>query len=63
MYRAVGHQYQGAKNSTRAGLLDSKTILSKFEGMRFSTLEAVAAAANRRGDNRIFTVEYVECDN
>lgn len=47
-----GFQYQGAKNSTRAGLLDSKTTLSKFEGMRFSTLEAAAAAAKKRGDSR-----------
>src|SRR2546423_10326727 len=32
--------HHGAKNSTSAGLLDSKTTLSKFEGMRSRTEDA-----------------------
>ena len=56
--------YQGAKNSTSAGLSDSKTTLSKLEGMRFSTLEAVATAAKRRGDNRTMLEGFgVEADS
>lgn len=41
--------HQGAKNSTRAGLLELKTTVSKLEGMRFRTSEAVA----RRGRVRV----------
>ena len=58
--------YQGAKNSTSAGLFDSKTILSKLEGMRFVTADAAAATAKRRGESRtilcILSVPFAKCN-
>src|SRR5690606_24908596 len=52
--------HHGAKNSTRAGLPDWRTMSSKLDGVRSTTLEARAAVAERmvvRMENRILVVQ------